>query len=56
MEGVVRGEVTDSFFNIRVAGSVFLHSSVCLCVYFPVVSLTALGITQLSTDHSNLKR
>lgn len=45
-------EESDSFFNIRLAGDVFLHSSVCLCVYFPVaVSFTALGISQLSTDH-----
>lgn len=52
-----RGErKSDSFFNIRLAGNVFLHSSVFLCVYFPVaVSFTALGITQLSTDHSYIK-
>lgn len=46
---VIRGEgKSDSFFNIRLAGNVFLHSSVCLCVFFPVaVSFTALGITRL---------
>lgn len=55
---VERGEEgkSDSFFNIRLAGDVFLHSSVCLCVYFPVaVSFTALGITHTSTVHSNIK-
>lgn len=43
---------TDSFFNIRLAGDVFLHSCVCLCVHFPeAVSFPALGITQLSPNN-----
>lgn len=47
---------SDSFFNIRLAGDVFLHSSMPVCVYFPVaVRDTAPGIPQLSTDYSNIK-
>lgn len=48
---------SDSSFNIRLAGNVFLHRSVCLCVhYLGAVSFIAQGITHLSTDHKNIKK
>lgn len=50
-------EKTDSFFNIRQVGNVFLHSSVCLCVCFSAaISFTAVGIAQLLTKHHNHNR
>lgn len=44
-ERLKKGEgKSDSFFNIRLAGNVFLHSSVCLCVYFPVAVSQPWGL------------
>lgn len=50
----VRGRVTVSLISGLQA--MFSYTAECLCVYFPVaVRLTALGITQLSTDYSNIR-